>query len=198
VREPFAQLGYRQVRMRLDQNGDPGGYFRSETALRSRSVAHPLWLPARQPLAEDLLHIPKTHAEHRRQLPETAMPLCVRFEYLAPQIVLVGSRHPCLRRRVSPDIHYTITDIALGERLPSSHREVYGEKTQLDRCAQLTKKRVKSGITDAFKWETPPYWGAIEIKDRAEISAETSDVLDRRRRGRGMVLLDSAPSMENL
>ena len=113
VREPFAQLGYRQVRMRLDQNGDPGGYFRGETALRSRSVAHPLWLPARQPLAEDLLHIPKTHAEHRRQLPETAMPLCVRFEYLAPQIILVGSRHPCLRRRVSPAIHYTITDIAL-------------------------------------------------------------------------------------
>jgi hypothetical protein len=40
--------------------------------------------------------------------------------------------------------------------------------------------------------------GAIEIKDRAEISPETSDVFDRRRRGRGMMLQDSAPSMENL
>ena len=76
-------------------------------------------------------------------------------------------------------------------------RNIWREN-QLDECAQLTKKRVKSGITDAFKRETPPYGGAIEIKDRAEISAETSDVFDRRRRGRGMILLDSAPSMENL
>jgi hypothetical protein len=41
------------------------------------------------------------------------MPLGMRLEYLAPQIVLVGSRHPCFCRRVSPLIHYIITDIAL-------------------------------------------------------------------------------------
>ena len=72
------------------------------------------------------------------------------------------------------------------------------ERNQLDQRAQLTKKRVKSGITDATKRETPRVWGAIEIKDRVGIPAETSDVFDRRRRGRGMILLDSAPSMENL
>ena len=66
------------------------------------------------------------------------------------------------------------------------------ERNQLDQCAQLTKKRVKSGITVAFRGETPRVWGAIEIKDRAEIPAETSDVFDRRRRGREMILLDSA------
>src|SRR5260370_39749856 len=65
------------------------------------------------PLAEDLLHIPKTHAEHRRQRPETSMPLGVRLKYLAPQVDLVGSRHPRLRRRVSPPLHYTILGIAL-------------------------------------------------------------------------------------
>jgi hypothetical protein len=112
-REPFAQLGYRQVRMRFDQGGDPGRYFRGETALRTGPVAHPLRLPARLPLAEDLLHISKTYAEYSRQLPEAAMPLGMRLEYLAPQIVLVGSRHPCFCRRVSPLIHYIITDIAL-------------------------------------------------------------------------------------
>src|SRR5271170_7045987 len=41
------------------------------------------------------------------------MSLGVRLEYLAPQVVLIGSRHPCLRRRVSPPLHYTICDIAL-------------------------------------------------------------------------------------
>ena len=40
-------------------------------------------------------------------------------------------------------------------------------KTQLDQCAKLTKKRVKSGMTNAFKRETPPCGGAIEINDRA-------------------------------
>ena len=99
--------------MPLNQSGDPGGHFPSETALRSGLVAHPLWLSARLPLAEDLLHIPKTHAEHRRQRPEAAMPLGVRLKYLAPQVVLVGSRHLRLRRRVSPPIHYTIIGIAL-------------------------------------------------------------------------------------
>jgi len=48
-------------------------------------------------------------------------------------------------------------------------RSIWREN-QLDQCAQLTKKRVKSGITDATKTETPPYGGSIEIKDRAEIS----------------------------
>src|ERR1700760_2334028 len=99
--------------MPLNQSGDPGGHFPSETALRSGLVAHPLWLSARLPLAEDLLHIPKTHAEHRRQRPEAAMSLGVRLKYLAPQVVLVGSRHPRLRHRVSPPLHYTIIDIAL-------------------------------------------------------------------------------------
>jgi hypothetical protein len=41
------------------------------------------------------------------------MPLAVRLKYLAPQVVLVGSRHPRLRRRVSPPLHYTIIGIAL-------------------------------------------------------------------------------------
>ena len=41
------------------------------------------------------------------------MPLAVRRKYLAPQVVLVGSRHPRLRRRVSPPLHYTIIGIAL-------------------------------------------------------------------------------------
>jgi len=41
------------------------------------------------------------------------MPLGVRLKYLAPQVVLVGSRHPRLRRRVSPPLHYTIIGIAL-------------------------------------------------------------------------------------
>jgi len=41
------------------------------------------------------------------------MPLAVRLEYLAPQVILVGSRHPRLRRRVSPSLHYTIIGIAL-------------------------------------------------------------------------------------
>ena len=41
------------------------------------------------------------------------MPLCMRLKYLAPQVVLVGSRHPRLRRRVSPPLHYTIIGIAL-------------------------------------------------------------------------------------
>ncbi len=45
------------------------------------------------------------------------MPLGVRLKYLAPQVVLVGSRHPRLRRRVSPPLHYTIIDIALGHFL---------------------------------------------------------------------------------
>jgi hypothetical protein len=58
-----------------------------------------------QTLAEDLLHIRETHAEHRRQRPEADMPLGVRLKYLAPQVVLVGSRHPRLRRRVSPPLH---------------------------------------------------------------------------------------------
>jgi hypothetical protein len=34
-------------------------------------------------------------------------------EYLPPQIVLIGSRHLNLRRRVSPSLHYTIIGIAL-------------------------------------------------------------------------------------
>ncbi|MGA9242974.1 MAG: hypothetical protein WBW03_13480, partial [Silvibacterium sp.] len=42
-----------------------------------------------------------------------AMPFAVRLKYLAPQVVLVGSRHPRLRRRVSPLLHYTIIGIAL-------------------------------------------------------------------------------------
>jgi hypothetical protein len=42
---------------------------------------------------------------------------CVRLEYLAPQVILIGSRHACLRRRVSPPIHYTIIAIALGDSL---------------------------------------------------------------------------------
>ncbi len=41
------------------------------------------------------------------------MPLGVRLKYLAPQVVFVGSRHPRLRRRVSPLLHYTIIGIAL-------------------------------------------------------------------------------------
>ncbi|MGA9244563.1 MAG: L-lactate permease, partial [Silvibacterium sp.] len=41
------------------------------------------------------------------------MPFAVRLKYLAPQVVLVGSRHPRLRRRVSPLLHYTIIGIAL-------------------------------------------------------------------------------------
>ncbi|MGC1296292.1 MAG: hypothetical protein WA869_14760, partial [Alloacidobacterium sp.] len=41
-----------------------------------------------------------------------AMPLGVRLKYLAPQVVFVGSRHPRLRRRVSPLLHYTIIGIA--------------------------------------------------------------------------------------
>src|ERR1700761_8252105 len=99
--------------MPLNQSGDPGGHFPSETALRSGLVAHPLCLSARLPLAEDLLHIPKTHPEHHRQRPEAAMPLAVRLKYLAPQVILVGSRHPRLCRRVSPPLHYTIIGIAL-------------------------------------------------------------------------------------
>jgi hypothetical protein len=45
------------------------------------------------------------------------MPLGMRLEYLATQIILVGSRHPRLRRRVSPLLHYTISDIALDDRI---------------------------------------------------------------------------------
>ena len=99
--------------MRLDQSGDPGGYLRSQMALRSRPVANPFHLSASLPLAKDLLHIPKTHAKNRRQLPEATVSPCVRLEYLAPQVILIGSRHACLRRRVSPPIHYTIIAIAL-------------------------------------------------------------------------------------
>ncbi|MGC1299329.1 MAG: hypothetical protein WA869_30255, partial [Alloacidobacterium sp.] len=49
-----------------------------------------------------------------------AMPLGVRLKYLAPQVVFVGSRHPRLRRRVSPLLHYTIIGIALVRWNPDS------------------------------------------------------------------------------
>src|ERR1700751_5788357 len=113
--------------MRRNQSGDPGAYFRSQTALRSGLVAHPLCLSARLPLAEDLLHIPKTHPEHHRQRPEAAMPLAVRLKYLAPQVILIGSRHPRLRRRVSPPLHYTTIDIALGSLVSTLFGECLGE-----------------------------------------------------------------------
>jgi hypothetical protein len=102
--------------MGLDQSGDPGRHLGGETALRSGPIAYPLWLSARLSLAEDLLHVPKTYAEYNRQFPEAAMSSCMRLKYLAPQIVLVGSRHLGLRRRVSPLLHYTIHDIDLVPR----------------------------------------------------------------------------------
>jgi hypothetical protein len=91
--EPFAQLGYRHIGVRLNQSRDPSRYFRSQTALGSGPITHPFSPPTRLPLAKDLLHITQADAEYCRQFPEAAMPLCMRLEYLATQIILVGSRH---------------------------------------------------------------------------------------------------------
>jgi hypothetical protein len=97
-----------------NQSGDTASHLRRQTALRSRTITHSLSLTANPPLAEDLLYITQTHAEYRCQLPEAAMALGMGFEYLATQIVLIGSRHHFLRRRESPLLHYTIFKIALG------------------------------------------------------------------------------------
>ena len=66
------------------------------------------------------------------------MPLCMRLKYLAPQVVLVGSRHPRLRRRVSPPLHYTIIGIALslGQNLAGNACVTFSMIGDLDRATR--------------------------------------------------------------
>jgi hypothetical protein len=99
--------------MRLHQRDDPGGNLRRQSALRTGAIVHSFRLTAGLALAKDFLHVPQAHAKHRRQCSEAAMTLRMRLKDLAPQIILIGSRHPGLRRRVSPPLHYTICNIAL-------------------------------------------------------------------------------------
>ena len=72
-------------------------------------------LPALRPLPEDLLYIAQTYSEHLGQLAKAPMTLRMRLEYLATQIIFVGSRHLFVVAGVSPSLPYTISAAALGD-----------------------------------------------------------------------------------
>jgi hypothetical protein len=92
-RDPFLQLCNGDVGMAGDQFHHPGGQCGTDPALAPGPIGDPFHLAALRPLAEDLLHIAQADPEQLRQFSEAPVTLPMRLEYLAAQIVLVGSRH---------------------------------------------------------------------------------------------------------
>jgi len=116
ARDPLLQFGDGYVGMLGDQLDDKPVHLRIDSPLRAGPVTPPLHLPALPTLTENLLHIPKAYAEQPRQRAEASLASSMSLEYLSPQIIVVGSRHPVVVARVSPSLHYTIMAIALEQK----------------------------------------------------------------------------------
>src|ERR1035441_6158515 len=107
------QLSQRQIGFRCHPIHHLTLRLRACPPLTPRLVRHALGLPGAVPLCGNLFRPAHAHQEAIRQLLQRLLALIVGQQKLTAQVIPIWLRHRFTRRRVSPNLVYTIKETAL-------------------------------------------------------------------------------------